>query len=159
MVELLKFLGRKSAKEFEDIVHVAGLGVARDCECVVKLDEKELVILCSGMEIRLDYSQIINHEFQMDVDDKTIIENNMLNGIIGAATFGVSGAVIGSAPTIRTEREVMSYLVVTYESSDGVIKQFVLGVKEPGGYSIAYLSDALEKRIMPREVPTKKIRL
>lgn len=37
----------------------------------------------------------------------------------GAALFGVSGVVIGSAPRARTKKKVEDYAVIGYESAEG----------------------------------------
>lgn len=132
---------------YPSIIHVGGLNVPDYCACKVVLGKINLTIICAGNEFILDIKKIRNVDFQMDIDEKQFIKSSLTKGVIGAAAFGVSGAIIGSAPKTKTKREVKCYAIISYENSNGEYKSIVLRDELPNTSQCAKLVDALKMRI------------
>lgn len=146
---------------FPGLAHVKGLNIPAYSECSARLDQDELIIIYMGTEMHLPYSQIISTDCDINSEDKIVSEeSSVVRGLVGAATMGVAGAVIGSVPKIKTERETTTYTTVCYESSDGTVRQFMVKDMVPSDkYPAGQLYKALRRRITPREMPIKHINL
>ena len=81
---------------------------------------------------------------------KAYIRKAVWKGIVGAATFGVAGAVLGSAPKTKTKREVKCYAIVTYQNADGEAQTFVLRDEYPNTQKCAKLIEQLKPKITAR---------
>lgn len=132
---------------YHSLMHVGGLNVPENLSCDVILSPMELKIACGGNEFSLQIGKIRNVDYQLDIDEKQYLKSSMAKGIIGAATFGVAGAVIGSAPKTKTKREVKCYAIIAYESSTGEYRNFILRDEYPNSGQCARLVDALRPRI------------
>ena len=143
--------GKKDqTKEYTDIVHVVGLPIPENCKCKVMLKTQEMVISGAGTEMTLLYEKIHNVDFQMDIDESIYQKSSLAKGIVGAATFGVAGAVLGSAPKTKTKREVKCYAIVTYQNADGEAQTFVLRDEYPNTQKCAKLIEQLKPQITAR---------
>ena len=111
---------------YDNLVHVGGLNVPENINCNAILNPTELIISCSGNEFVLPIEKIRNVECEFNIDEKQYLKSSMAKGIIGAATFGVAGAVIGSAPETKTKREIKCYAIISYDGTDGEVKTFIL---------------------------------
>lgn len=134
---------------YNNIIHVGGLQAPKDCKAHAILSPSEFKVMCGGNEYVLDVSKIRNVDFQIDVDEEQYLDSSFVRGVIGAAAFGVSGAVIGSAPTAKTKRDVKCYAIISYESaqSEEGYKIFLLRDEYPNTQVCAKLVDTLKPRI------------
>lgn len=117
---------RNGINRFDCIMHVCGLAVPANCRCSAVIDSEGFTVICSGNEFLLRISKIRNVDFQIDIDERHYLKSSLAGGIIGAAAFGVSGAVIGSAPKAKIKREVKCYAIISYEDDQGVYRTFIL---------------------------------
>lgn len=111
------------------------------------LNPDGLTVICGGNEFFLRYNKIKNIDYQLDIDEKQYLKSSIAAGIAGAAMFGVSGAVIGSAPKTKTKREVKCYAIISYKGTDGGFKTFVLKDETPNLIRCAKLVDTLRPLI------------
>lgn len=101
-------------KTYTGIAHITGLKVPEGCNCIVKITENNVIIESLGNEFTLSIEKITNVDFKMDIDIKEYLESSTLKGLIGAATFGTVGAIIGSAPKQKEKRDVICYAIITF---------------------------------------------
>lgn len=132
---------------YHSLMHVGGLSVPENLSCNAILSPMELKIICGGNEFSLQVEKIRNVAYQLDIDEKQYLKSSTAKGVIGAATFGVAGAVIGSAPKTKTKREVKCYAIIAYENSSGEYKNFVLRDEYPNSGQCSRLVDTLKPRI------------
>ena len=66
------------------------------------------------------------------------LKSSFAGGVIGAATFGVAGAVIGSRPKEKEKRNVTFYLLVDYSG-----KQIVISSQD--GFALGGVVDLFKK--------------
>lgn len=97
---------------------VAGLNVPDNSMADIVIDKEKLHINVAGNEFIMKLSQITNVDFQVNVDVQQYLESSVMKGIVGAATFGVAGAVIGSAPKTKERKEITGYAIITYQTSN-----------------------------------------
>lgn len=138
---------KKEDKKTFSAVHITGLDVPENCVCKVTLDEDDVMIESCGTEYVLKMKNIRNIEFQMGIDEKQHLKSSLVKGVIGAATFGVSGAVIGSRPKEKIKREVTGYAIITYENTNSERMTIVLKDEIPNHFQCAKLYDQLKPKI------------
>lgn len=141
---------------YNSIVHIGGLNAPENCKCTAILNPDKLVIECGGNEFSLSIGKIRNVDYQLDIDVKQYLTSSMAGGIAGAALFGVSGAVIGSAPKTKTKREVKCYAIISYEDDQGAFHTFLLRDEVPNLSRCAKLVDTLKPMI---KVQVNKVEL
>lgn len=134
-------------RRFQPIIHVGGLNVPENMQCQVTLASGELKIFSNGNEFVLPVTKIRNVEYQLNIDEKQYLKYSTAKTMIGAAAFGVPGAIIGSTPKKKTKREVKCYAIISYESIDGMYKTFILRDAVPNSLACAPLVDALRPQI------------
>lgn len=141
---------------YSSVIHVGGLPAPENITSSVTLSPTELIVICGGNEFSLPIHKIRNVDFQIDIDETQILKSSFVKGAVGAATFGVAGAVIGSAPKTKTKRETKCYAIITYENSEDEYKTFVLRDELPNARQCAMLVDTLKPRI---NTQVKKVEL
>ena len=135
---------------YNNLVHVGGLSVPESINCNAVLNPTELLISCSGNEFVLPIEKIRNVECEFNIDEKQYLKSSMAKRIIGAAAFGVAGAVIGSAPETKTKREVKCYAIISYDGTDGDVKTFILRDEYPNTEVCKKLVEVLKGKINTR---------
>lgn len=141
---------------YNSLIHVGGLNAPENCKASVTLSKNTLTVNCGGNEFVLDIPKIKNVDFQLDIDEKQYLKSSFTKGVVGAATFGVAGAVIGSAPKTKIKREVKCYAIISYESVHGDYKTFILRDEFPNTQVCAGLVDAIKPVIKSQ---TNRVRL
>ncbi|MBU5486467.1 hypothetical protein KQI86_19380 [Clostridium sp. MSJ-11] len=100
-----------------DLRHLIGLEIPEKMYCTVTVYNDKLVIESGDKEYSLKIDKIYSIDFDMDIDIEKYTKSSMTKGVIGAATFGVSGAIIGSAPKTKEKRKVTCKAIISYENS------------------------------------------
>lgn len=118
-------------KRFFAIEHVEGLGVAEKSQCSAAVSPSSLTITCTGKEYTLPLKRIEYVDYIVDVNEIRYLKSSMAKGIAGAALFGVSGAVIGSAPKTKIKKEETGHAVIGYQDAGGKEKMIILKDKTP----------------------------
>lgn len=131
-------------KRFPALEHVEGLDVAKKSPCTVILSPSNMVISCTGKEYTLPLRRIMYAEFIVDVDKIRYLQSSMAKGAVGAAIFGVSGAVIGAAPKTKVAYEKVGYAVVGYRDAKGSERIIILKDQTVNSYVCRWLVDELE---------------
>lgn len=119
---------RKKSKKFITGTHVSGLDIGKTLVSLCLSDDGLLISApIFKKEFNLPLNKIENLGYYNDVEVEKHLKSSFVGGVIGAASFGVTGAVIGSRPKEKQTRKVTHYLLVNYpdnqiiiESDDGV---------------------------------------
>ena len=131
-------------KRFPALEHVEGLGVVEKSLCTVLLSSSNMVISCTGKEYTLPLRRIMYADFIVDVDKIRYLQSSAAKGAVGAAIFGVSGAVIGAAPKTKVAYEKMGYAVVGYRDAKGNERIIILKDQTANSYVCSWLIGELK---------------
>lgn len=101
-----------------ELKHVLGLAMPEGIYCEAVLSDKELILEVSSDKYKLNLDKISSVNFSMNIDIEKYQKSSIAKGIIGAATFGIAGAVIGSAPTNKEKRNVTGKIIIEYLNSN-----------------------------------------
>ncbi len=143
----MALFSKNKEKVFSNIQHVVGLSVPEDCDCQVTATQKGIIILCLGSEMLIEYEKIKHVEFQVDIDEKQFKHHSLAKGIVGAVTFGATGAVLGSIPKTKTKREVTGYSFITYTDSEESKTTIVFRDKQSNSLVCAKMVDTLNSKM------------
>lgn len=96
--------------------HVSGLENIPNVPVLIVLDESGLKLNVVSMKkeftITLDRITSINCYHETEIEKH--LKSSFVSGVIGAATFGLPGAVIGSRPKEKKNRKVTFFLLIDY---------------------------------------------
>ena len=130
-------------KRFPSLAHVDGLEAAEKSPCSVILNDSSLMISGAGKEYTLPLKRITYVDYIADADKTRYLESSAAKGIMGAALFGVSGAVVGAAPKTKTAHEETGYAVIGYRDAGGREKRIILKDQTVNSYRCSKLVRAL----------------
>lgn len=128
-------------------IHVGGLSAPENCKADVVLSPIALTVNCAGSEYVLKIKMIRSVNSQLDVNEVQYLKSSVVRGVIDAALFGPSGAVIGSAPRAKTKIKIKGYAIITYEDAQGEYKAFLLRDAVENSKNCSRLVDDLRPRI------------
>lgn len=131
-------------------IHLCGLDIPEYCKSEVITNSDEMIIRSCGKEYVLKIQNIKCIDFQMDIDEKQFVKSSLVGGALGAAAFGVSGAVIGSRPRGKVVRDIKGYAIITYETAQSEDINIVFKDELANSLQCAKLVDELKPRINPR---------
>ena len=134
-------------KRFSSLEHAEGLDVAEKSTCSVMISPSSLVISCTGKEYTLPLKRITYVDFFTDTDKIRYLESSTAKGIMGAALFGVSGAVVGAAPKTKVAHEKTGYAVIEYRDAGGREKRIILRDQAANSYMCSLLISTLNSCI------------
>ena len=134
-------------RRFFSVKHVSGLNAVENIACQVVITPTDLKITCGGKEYSLPLSRITYVDFKSDINEIKYLQSSAVKGVAGAAMFGISGAVIGSAPKTKTDRQVRGYAVILYKDTRGKEQTIVLCDMSPNSFICSKLVIALSARI------------
>ena len=96
--------------------HISGLENIPNVPVLIVLDESGIKLNVVSMKkeytIALDKITSINYYHETEVEKH--LKTSFVGGVIGAATFGVSGAIIGSRPKEKKKHKITFYLLIDY---------------------------------------------
>ena len=145
--------GKKKEKIKEFVGnHVSGLDVPNVVVCVT-LSSSGLKISAPNIKkeytIALDRLQNISYYDEVEFEKHT--KSSLVGGVVGAATFGVAGAVIGSRPKEKAKRKVHFYLLIEYPDNQII-------VQSENGFGVGGVVDYF-KELKPEANDTKTVSL
>lgn len=119
--------------------HISGLDIPKNTNIVFTLDMDGVVIkIPSSKEYSISLNKIQSISFSHETEIQNITTSSLGTAIIGAATFGTIGAVIGSRPRNKEQRTVLFYLLIQYDD-----KSIVIESKD--GFSVGQVVDYFKK--------------
>lgn len=139
--------------------HLFGLEIPENITCTVAIKNNELSIITGANEYTLKIDKIISVDFDMNVDVEKYTKSSMAKGIVGAATFGVAGAIIGSAPKTKEKRNVTCKAIINYENSNGESAYIIFEDSVANSQNAAGLVDTIRPIIKNSQTLKKSIEL
>ncbi len=121
---------------------VEGLPIPQSSDVSIKLTPDVLSINGSGQEFEINFSKLTLVDIKSDVEMEKIIKQSVPGMIIGAATFGIIGAMIGGRVKTKEKRVVNHFLLVSYQSDD--LKTIVIDATKDW-YNAAQMVDYFRK--------------
>ena len=132
--------------------HVSGLDIGK-AQVSIFLSDNELLISAPSMkkEFTLSLNKIQNIGYYNEVEIEKHLKSSFVGGVIGAATFGVAGAVIGSRPKEKEKRKITFYILIDYIDGQIIIEAY-------DSISVGKMIDTFRK-IKPQANETTSIEL
>ena len=103
-------------------VHISGLDVSENVNVTLSLNEDGVTIKTTSKEYHIGLNKIQSVSWYNEVDIQKYTTSSLGSAVVGAATFGVIGAVIGSRPKVKESKTVFFYLIVQYDEKYIVIE-------------------------------------
>lgn len=103
--------------------HISGLDIPENVNIIFTLDAEGVTIkipTSKEYNICLDKIQDISWSYQTNI--QKITTSSLGSAVIGAATFGAVGAIIGSRPKAKEQRTALFYLLIQYDNKSIVIE-------------------------------------
>lgn len=134
--------------------HVEGLPIQEDADLIVKLTDEglTLIVAATKQEFGIDMSKLTLVDYKNEVEMQQIIKQSAPGMIIGAATFGVLGAMVGGRVQTKEKKIVTHFVIINYHSSED--KTIVL--KTNDGIGAGQLVD-LFRKFKPQSTPLKVV--
>lgn len=133
--------------------HIHGLNNIPNVPVLITLDESGIKLNVTNLKkeytISIDKIQAINYYSETEVEKH--LKASFVKGVIGAATFGMPGAIIGSQPKIKKKRKVNFYLVIDYTDN-----QIVFNSED--GFAVGNIVD-LFKKLKPNSSDVQSVEL
>lgn len=107
------------------IVYLDGLNIASGTNGYVTLTKKELSYQLAGNQYNIAIDKITYIGINTETDIQNVSKQSGTGMIVGAATFGLIGAMVGGRIKNKEKKIHKYFLVVNYESSEGEIKYIV----------------------------------
>lgn len=130
---------------------IEGLPIPQNSDLTVKLSTEGLSILGCNQEFEIDISKLTLMDMKSDVEMEKVIHQSLPGMVIGAATFGVVGAMVGGRVKEKNKRVVTHFLLICYESGES--KTIVIETTKDW-YNAAKLVD-LFRKLKPASKPIK----
>lgn len=134
-------------KRFSAVEHVDGLDIVEKTPCSVVIGPSNLIISCTGKEYTLPLRKITYVDYLADVEKIRYLQSSVAKGIVGGVLFGVSGAVIGTAPKTKLVNETTGYAVIGYRDASGKEKIIILRNQPTRPYTCSLLVNELKSCI------------
>lgn len=102
--------------------HVSGLDIPNvPVNVTLSADGMKITAPQNQREYTISLERLQNVSCYNEVEFEKQIKSSTVRGVVGAATFGVAGAIIGSRPKEKQKRKVHFYLLVEYPDNQIVI--------------------------------------
>lgn len=121
---------------------VEGLPIPQNSDLTIKLTPDELSITGSGQEFEINFSKLTLVDIKNDVEMEKVIQQSAPGMIIGAATFGIIGAMVGGRVKTKEKRKVSHFLLISYQTDE--LKTIVIETTKDW-YNAAALVDLFRK--------------
>lgn len=130
--------GKKKAKSVVG-THISGLEIPENIDILFTLDTDGVVIkIPASKEYSISLNKIQSISWCNETEIEKYTTSSLGSAVVGAAAFGVIGAVIGSRPKTKEKKTVLFYLLVQYDD-----KTIVIESKD--GFSVGQVVDYFKK--------------
>ncbi|MFZ2539808.1 MAG: hypothetical protein WAX04_13075 [Oscillospiraceae bacterium] len=131
---------------------VEGLPLPENTDLIMKLTPEKLSFMTiSKQEFEIDFSKVTLIDLKSDVEMEKLVQQSAPGMIIGAATFGLIGAMVGGRVKTKEKRIVNHFLIVNYQSDE--LKTIIIQTTKDW-YNSASLVDSF-KKLKPDAQPIK----
>ena len=103
---------------------VDGLPLNQGADVIMKLTTDKLLFIVSAtkQEIEVDISKLTGIEYKTETEMNNIISQSAPGMIIGAAAFGILGAMVGGRIKTKQVTTVTHFIIVDYTSGQIVLQ-------------------------------------
>lgn len=103
---------------------VDGLPLNQGADVIMKLTTDKLLFIVSAtkQEIEVDISKLTGIEYKTETEMNNIISQSAPGMIIGAAAFGILGAMVGGRVKTKQVTTVTHFIIVDYTSGQIVLQ-------------------------------------
>lgn len=116
---MVKMFGKKKADEKTALGNlVEGLPLPSKTDVIIKLTPDAMSINGNGQEFEISFSKLMLVDIKTDVEMEKIVQQSAPGMIIGAATFGLLGAMVGGRVKTKEKRVVSHFLIINYQSDE-----------------------------------------
>lgn len=114
-------------KKWTSLMHISGLDLPEKTNVEVTLNSEFLTIEAIGKKYKISVDKIKNYQLQDTKDISEITKASVGKGIVGAALFGTSGAIIG-ASSGKKEKVVnkTEYVIISFENSNKELTTMII---------------------------------
>lgn len=120
--------------------HISGLDVPENAVIVFNLYKDRAIFNVTELKkeysISLDRIQSISFHHETEIEKYTT--SSLGSAVVGAAAFGVIGAIIGSRPKTKEKRNISFFLIVEYDN------KFIV-IESKDGFSVGQVVDYFKK--------------
>lgn len=120
VIEKLTAMQNEGIFLVEDVKHIAGLPIGEYTPCKLMVGNECCKIRVGTQDYKLLYSKVVAAESATQEQISYVSQGSALGGIAGGVLLGVAGAVIGSRPQAKRMVDRTNYLIINYQSDDGV---------------------------------------
>ena len=115
---------------------IDGLPLNQDSNVIMKLTDDKVLLIATfakggNKEFEIDISKVTGIEYKTETEINNIISQSAPGMIIGAAAFGVLGAMIGGRVKTKQINTVSHFLIINYQSGED--KQIILQTNDGNG--------------------------
>ncbi len=107
--------------------HIEGLPIPQNTPMTITLSQQELKLTGGGQEFKINFQKLHSIIPSNDVEIEKTSKSSATGAIVGAAAFGVTGAIIGGRPKTVDSKKLTAFIQINYES-DG-FKSIVFNVQ------------------------------
>jgi len=134
--------------------HVEGLPVKEEADLVVKLTDEGLTLIeaATKQEFEINISKLSLIDYKNEVEMQQIVKQSAPGMIIGAATFGLLGAMVGGRVKTKHKKIITHFVIINYQSDEE--KTIVLTTND--GIGAGQLVDYF-KKLKPQSAPLKVV--
>ena len=146
--------GKKKNERVISATHVEGLPIHENADLFAILTDESLtfIVVSTKQKFEIDMSKLTLIDQRNEVEMQQIIHQSAPGMIIGAATFGLLGAMVGGRVKTKEKKMVTHFIIINYHSDED--KTIVL--KTNDGIDASNLVN-LFKKIKPQPTPSKVI--
>ena len=133
---------------------VEGLPLSEGSDLVVKLTDEGLTLIeaSTKQEFEIPMSKLTMVDCKNEVEMKQIIKQSVPGMIIGAATFGLLGAIVGGRVKTEEKKIFTHFVIINYHSNED--KTIVMKTNDAIG--AGQLVDFF-RQLKPQTVPLKTV--
>lgn len=133
---------------------VEGLPIKEDSDLVVKLTDEGLTLIeaSTKQEFEIPMSKLTMVDYKNEVEMKQIIKQSAPGMIIGAATFGLLGAMVGGRVKTEEKKIFTHFVIINYHSDE----EKTIVMKTNDGIGAGQLVDFF-RQLKPQTVPLKTV--
>lgn len=103
---------------------IDGLPINQGSDVIVKLTADRLlfIVVTTKQEIEVDISKLTGIDYKTETEMNNIISQSAPGMIIGAAAFGILGAMVGGRVKTKQVTTVTHFVIVNYTSGQIVLQ-------------------------------------
>lgn len=133
---------------------IDGVNLPQNAAVSIKMNPNEVVISGNNQEFLISSDKLMNVDLKSDTELEQIIEQSLPGMVIGAAAFGVIGAMIGGRVKTKEKKKVNHFLIINFQSDE--LKTIVIDASKDW-HNAAGLVDLFRKFNIVQNAPIRQV--